>query len=90
MMNNGRIFIKFLIGLKKKSDCVEKKIPPILSQRNWTSYAVTSDVTLAHLQHRYKQPHVLWLKDKHLVSHRVTEMRLTPNIYHQAVNTIRG
>lgn len=86
MMNNGHIFIKFLIGVKKKKTlvCRKKNLPSRLR----TAFVDVSAVTPEHLQHLETSA---WaqLKDKHLVSRRVKEMRLSLNIYHQAVNTIR-
>lgn len=83
MMNNGHIFIKFLIGVKKKKRlCAGKK------SHLRTAFVDISAVTPEHLRHLETSA---WarLEDKHLVSRRLKEMRLSPNIYHQAVNTIR-
>lgn len=85
MMNNGHIFIKFLIGAKKKKHlCAGKTLPSRLR----TAFVDIFAVTPVHLPHLETSA---WaqLEDKHLVSRRVKEMRLSPNIYHQAVNTIR-
>lgn len=85
MWNNGHIFIKFLIGVKKKKHlCAGKELPSRLR----TAFVDISAVTPEHLQHLETST---WarLEGKHLVSRRVKEMGLSPNIYHQAVNTIR-
>lgn len=83
-------FHQMLNWLKEEKCLCGGEKPPILSACNWTSFVAISDVTLAHVQHCKKQTCELGLKDKHSVSHRVMEMRLGPNIYHQTVNTIRG